>query len=46
LITLPKDLEHIWLDAEIQDPKVLLPILAPYPAEAMDFKWGLGPVFA
>jgi putative SOS response-associated peptidase YedK len=45
-VIVPGDRQHVWLDGRIEDPKALLPILAPYPAEAMDFKWGLGPAFA
>ena len=44
-VIVPGDRQHVWLDGRIEDPKTLLPILAPYPAEAMDFKWGAGACF-
>ena len=45
-VIVPKDREHVWLDDKTEDPNILLSILKPYPAEAMDIKWGLGPAFA
>ena len=35
-VILPMEQEDIWLDPAIQDPKRLLPLLRPYPAEEME----------
>jgi putative SOS response-associated peptidase YedK len=35
-VLLPRDAEALWLDRSIEDPARLLPLLIPYPAEAMD----------
>ena len=34
-VILPKELESLWLDDEVQDPFALADILSPYPAQAM-----------
>ena len=35
-VILPKDLESLWLDDEVQDPFALSDVLSPYPAQAME----------
>ena len=35
-VILPRELESLWLDHDIQDPAALDGILRPYPAEAME----------
>ena len=35
-VILPRELESLWLDHDIQDPTALDGILRPYPAEAME----------
>jgi putative SOS response-associated peptidase YedK len=35
-VILPREAESVWLDRTIEDPAVLLPLLAPYPADEMD----------
>ena len=35
-VILPRDLEDLWLDPEVQDAAVLTELLVPYPAEAME----------
>jgi putative SOS response-associated peptidase YedK len=34
-VMLPRAQETLWLDRAVEDPQVLLPLLAPYPAKAM-----------
>jgi putative SOS response-associated peptidase YedK len=35
-VILTREAEALWLDRRVEDPQALLPLLAPYPAEAMD----------
>ena len=35
-VMLPREAEALWLDRTVEDPQVLLPLLAPYPAKAME----------
>ena len=35
-VILPRELEELWLDTELQDAAVLTDLLVPYPAEAME----------
>jgi len=35
-VMLPPGAEALWLDRTVEDPQDLLPLLAPYPAEAME----------
>ena len=35
-VILPKDLEALWLDNEIQDAAAIVSLLAPYPSDAME----------
>jgi putative SOS response-associated peptidase YedK len=35
-VILPHEAEAVWLDRTIEDPQRLLPLLAPYPAKAME----------
>jgi len=34
-VILPKEMEGLWLDEEVQDPAVLTDLLSPYPADQM-----------
>ena len=34
-VIIPKACEMFWLDREVQEPADLLPLLVPYPADAM-----------
>ncbi|MCE2465027.1 MAG: SOS response-associated peptidase [Dehalococcoidia bacterium] len=34
-VILPKEMEELWLDEEVQDPAVLTDLLRPYPADQM-----------
>src|SRR3989442_5859894 len=35
-VMLPREAEALWLDRTVEDPQGLLPLLVPYPAEAME----------
>ena len=35
-VILPRELEGLWLDPEVQDAAALTDLLVPYPAEAMN----------
>ena len=35
-VILPREAEAVWLDQKIEDPEALLPLLVPYPAEAIE----------
>lgn len=35
-VILTREAERVWLDRTIQDPSLLVPLLAPYPAEKME----------
>jgi len=45
-VIIPKDQEQIWISNKTDDKSMLLSVLKPYPAEAMDYKVGMGPHFA
>lgn len=44
-VIVPKEQEQTWINENIEDKSILLPILKPYPAEEMDYKVGMGPKF-
>jgi putative SOS response-associated peptidase YedK len=35
-VILTREAEGVWLDPEIQEPAILLPLLTPYPAKDME----------
>lgn len=35
-IILPESAYGLWLDPEVEDPRVLRPLLVPYPADEME----------
>jgi putative SOS response-associated peptidase YedK len=45
-VIVPKGQEQIWISNKTDDKSMLLSVLKPYPAEAMDYKTGMGPTFA
>ena len=45
-VIVPKDQEQIWISNKTEDKSMLLSVLKPYPAEAIDYKTGMGPHFA
>ena len=45
-VIVPKEQEQIWISDKTDDKSILLSILKSYPAEAMDYKTGMGPTFA
>ena len=36
-VIIPKDKEDLWLDSKIPEKEKLLPLLAPYPSDEMEF---------
>jgi len=45
-VIIPKDQEQTWINDGIEDETILLSVLKPYPADAMDCKFGMGPKFS